>query len=128
MNLDPWTLVVCGKWDRFKANSVCPRSRPYGNKLCLAFPTVEACTARWPGISQASAIHAKVARLRTVEFSMFRVYISFRSNYRQKYYDWTENWISVTACNWFVSLDIALILPTDLALKVNRFRRHRATR
>ena len=47
--------------------------------------------------------------------SLFFVFkISFLPNYCVKYYDYIVKWYSGVACNWCVSLDIALILATKI--------------
>ena len=67
-----------------------------------------------PGLGDACQ-SGKMVILFNVLLFLFR--ISLLSDYRVKYYDYIiVKWCSGVACNWYVSLDIALVLALILYL------------
>ena len=72
--------------------------------VCRLMPDMLAWTLLGLGDGYQSG---KMATLLNALFSVFK--ISFLPNYRVKYYVYLVKWCSGAACNWCVSLDIALI-------------------
>ena len=61
-------------------------------------------------------------KMATLLNSLFFVFKSFLPNYRVKYYDYIVKWCNGVACNWCVSLDIALILAlNNLPIKSTKY-------
>ena len=76
----------------------CNNNAMFSGRAIFTFPTIDVCRARSPGIGEA---------LLNSLFFVFK--ISFLPNYCVKYYEYIVKWCSGVACNWCVSLDIALI-------------------
>ena len=97
----------------FRLKSQCDRSltsSPNNNmvihkELFSCFPH-----ERWPW--QGSGLGGKMVTLLDSLFFVFT--ILFLPNYSVNYYDYIVKWCSGVACNWCVSLDIALILAIKL--------------
>ena len=73
-------------------------------------------TLAWqqPGLGDACQ-NGKMAILLNALLFLFRISLLF--DYRVKYYDYIiVEWCSGVACNWYVSLDIALVLALILYL------------